>query len=201
MTITPTREGYRKPDGTLISLNAQQVIAKLHPHRPTYRRDASLRVAIAKAATNPGWQPTSPAYTAEGATTIRAVMAHKFWQRIKLIHSPAHCIDHRDRAACSIDLLARTDKAELLVASVHSAPFADLNPEALAAELGAAIIMIGDARREIIHHAMVICAHASYCTLHAIPEHICTLTWIEALSNYHWLQRALDRSNDPPMGS
>ena len=201
MTITPTREGYRKPDGTLISLNAQQVIAKLHPHRPTYCRDASLRVAIAKAATNPGWQPTSPAYTAEGATTIRAVMAHKFWQRIEVIQAPAHCIDHRDRAACSIDLLARTDKAELLVASVHSAPFADLNPEALAAELGAAIIMIGDARREIIPHAMVICAHASSCTLHAIPEHICTLTWIEALSNYHWLQRALDRSNDPPMGS
>jgi hypothetical protein len=201
MTITPTREGYRKPDGTLITLNAQQVITKLHPHRPTYRRDASLRVAIAKAASSPTWQPTSPAYTAEGATTIRAVMSHKFWQRISVLEAPSHCIDHRDRAACSIDLLARTDKAELLVAAVHSAPFADLNPEALAAELGAAIIMLGDARREIIAHAMVICAHAGTCTLHAIPEHICCLTWIEALSNYHWLQRALTRSDAPPTDS
>lgn len=194
MTITPTREGYRKPDGTLITLNAQQVIAKLHQHPPTYRRDPSLRVAIAKAASTPGWQPTSPTYTAEGATTIRAVMAHKFWQRIEVIEAPSHCIDHRDRAACSIDLLARTDKGELLVASVHSAPFADLNPDALAAELGAAIIMLGDARREIIHHSMVICAHSGTCTLHSIPEHICTMAWIEDFSNYHWLQRALVRS-------
>jgi hypothetical protein len=120
-------------------------------------------------------------------------MGHKFWQRLTVLQAPAHCVDHRDRAACSIDLLARTDKADLLVASVHSAPFADLNPEALAAELGAAIIMIGDARREIIPHAMVICAHNGSCTLHAIPEEICCLTWIEALSNCHWLQRALDR--------
>jgi hypothetical protein len=198
VTITPTREGYQKPDGTLITLNAQQVIAKLHPHPPTYRRDPAIRYAIAKAASTPGWQPTSPTYTAEGSATIRAVLAHKFWQRIEVIQSPAHCIDHRDRAACSIDLLARTDKAELLVAAVHSAPFADLNPEALAAELGAAIIMLGDTRREIIPHSLVICATAGTCTLHAIPEHVCTLTWVEALSNYNWLQRALDRSATAP---
>jgi hypothetical protein len=147
MTITPTREGYLKPDGTFITLNAQQVIAKLHPHPPTYRRSPSIRVAIAKAASSPGWQPTASAYSAEESATIRAVMAQKFWQRIDVLHAPVHCIDHRDRAACSIDLLARTDKAELLVAAVHSAPYADLNPEGLAAELGAAIIMLGDARR------------------------------------------------------
>jgi hypothetical protein len=194
MTITPTREGYRKPDGTLITINAQQVIAKLHPHPPTYRRDPSLRVAIAKAASTPGWQPTASACSAEESATICAVMAHKFWQRIEVIQAPAHCIDHRDRAACSIDLLARTDKAELLVAAVHSAPYSKLNPEALAADLGAAIVMLGDARREIIAHAMVICAHAGSCTLHAIPEHIATLTWVEALSDSYWLQRALARS-------
>jgi hypothetical protein len=198
MTITPTREGYRKPDGTLITLNAQQVIAKLHPHRPTYRRDASLRVAIAKAANSPGWQPTSPTYTAEGAATIRDVLAHKFWQRITVIEAPSHCIDHRDRAACSIDLLSRTDKGELLVAAVHSAPYESLNHNALASELGAAIVMIGDARREIIPHAMVICAHAGSCTIHAIPEHACTYAWIEDLHNYNWLQRKL---NAQPTGS
>jgi hypothetical protein len=194
MTITPTREGYRKPDGTLISLNAQQIISTLYPHRPTYRRNPTLRVGIAKAATHPGWQPTSPACSAEEASTIRAVIAHKFWQRIEVIRSPAHCIDHRDRAACSIDLLARTCKQDLLVASVHTAPYETLNPEALAAELGAAIIMLGDARRELIPHALVICAHSASCTLHAIPEHICTITWLDALNSYHWLHRTLDRS-------
>jgi hypothetical protein len=191
MTITPTREGYRKPDGTLITLNAQQVIAKLHPHPPTYRRDPTLRVGIAKASTTPGWQPRFPTYTAEAAATIRAVLAHKFWQRITVIEAPAHCIDHRDRAACSIDLLALTDKEELLVASVHTAPYESLNHDALASELGAAIVMIGDARREIIAHAMVICAVAGTCTLHCIPEHICTYNWLEDLHNYRWLRTKL----------
>ena len=194
MTITPTREGYRKPDGTLITLNAQQVISKLHPHPPTYHRDPTLRVGIAKASTTPGWQPRYPTYTAEAAATIRAVLAHKFWQRIEVIQAPSHCIDHRDRAACSIDLLARTDKNELLIASVHSAPYESLNQEALASELGAAIVMIGDARREIIAHAMVICATAGTCTLHSIPEHACTYIWLEDLHNYNWLQRATARS-------
>ena len=194
MNITPTRNGYQKPDGTLITLNAQQVISKLHLHPPTYRRLASLRHAIAKAASTPGWQPTAPTYTAEAAASFRAVMAHKFWQRITVIEAPSHCIDHRDRAACSIDLLARTDKNELLVASVHTAPYESLNQEALASELGAAIVMIGDARREIIAHAMVICATAGTCTLHSIPEHACTYIWLEDLHNYNWLQRATARS-------
>ena len=189
MTITPTRNGYQKPDGTLITLNAQQVIAKLHPHPPTYRRDASLRVAIAKAATAYGLVPLDAAR----CPTVTAVMNHKFWQRITVIEAPVHCYDHRDRAACSIDLLSRTDKDELLVASVHTAPFESLNHEALASELGAAIIMIGDARREIIAHSMVICAVAGTCTLHCIPEHACTYAWLEDLCNYHWLQRAIIR--------
>jgi hypothetical protein len=190
MTITPTREGYRKHDGTLITLNAQQVIAKLHPHPPTYRRDPAIRYAIAKMAASPDLQPV-PIPTDAGAATVRAVMAHKFWQRIEVIEAPSHCIDHRDRAACSVDLLARTDKDELLVASVHTAPFDSLNHEALASELGAAIVMIGDARREIIQHAMVICAVAGTCTLHCIPDHVCTFAWIEDFYNYRWLQRKL----------
>ena len=189
--ITPTREGYRKHDGTLITLNAQQVISELHPHPRTYRRSPAIRVGIAQAATDPGWQPTAPAYSNEESATIRAVLAHKFWQRIKPIRSPAHCIDNRDRAACSIDLFARTDKDELLMASVHTAPFDSLNHEALASELGAAIVMIGDGIREIIPHAMVICAVAGTCTLHCIPEHVCTYAWLEDLCNYHWLQRKL----------
>ena len=198
MTITPTREGYQKPDGTLIALNAQQVISALYPHRPTYRRDASLRIAIAKAASSPGWQPTSPTYSAEQAATIRAVITHKFWHRIEVIQAPAHCIDHRDRAACIIDLLARTDKGELLVASVHTAPYETLNPDALASELGAAIIMIGDARREIIPHALVICAHAGIATLHAISADACTTAWVDALSAHHWLERTFTRSATAP---
>jgi len=198
-TITPTREGYRKPDGTLVTLNAQQVIAKLHPHPPLYRRSPTLRVGIAKAATTPAWQPTAPAYSADESAIIRAAMAHTFWQRLDVIQSPAHCIDHRDRAACSIDLLARSrQKDELIVAAVHTAPFEDLNPEALAAELGAAIIMISDDRREIIQHAMVLCATPGRPTLHSIPAEICTIAWVEALSNYHWLQRALSRSATAP---
>jgi len=203
MTITPTRNGYQKPDGTLITLNAQQVISKLHPHPTTYRRDPAIRVGVAKAATLLAATPSGPMPPAgtlkQGghfsgnttAATVVAVMAHKFWQRITVLEAPSHCIDHRDRAACSIDLLARTDKGELLVASVHTAPYETLNHEALASELGAAIVMIGYARREIIPHAMVICATAGTCTLHCIPEYSCTYNWLEDLHNYPWLRTKL----------
>lgn len=193
--ITPTREGYRKPDGTLITLNAQQVIAKLHPHPPTYRRSPIIRVGIAKAATTPGWQPTAPTYSPDESAIIRAAMAHTFWQRLEVLQAPAHCIDHQDRAACSIDLLARSrEKGEPIVAAVHTAPYEHLNPEALAAELGAAIIMLSDDRRMIIHHAMVLCATPGNPSLHSIPVDVCTIAWVEGLSDYFWLQRALSRS-------
>jgi hypothetical protein len=145
--------GYFTPSGEEL-FSARDILDRLYPHRALQlaRNPVVLRACIAYANSlhNPEvsgagpWVPAVAPFT-DQLSTIAPLIAHAFWARLQVLAAPIHVRHRRLPIATTAELLVRfSDGGDIGIGLCQSAASDQLNPMRIAAEVGAAIALLGD---------------------------------------------------------
>lgn len=185
---------YVRPDGGEC-FPAHRLIDWAYPPVPSRpARNNLIRAACSVhgrhlAGHGPALDLAAERWAAERAV-IERLIGHAFWSRLQVLAAPAHAADLMLPLATTIDLVVRfTDGGDTGVASVQTAPRELVRPEAVLAELGAALVMIGDRERCLISRSFVIWLGDGRVELEMIDPDQASIAWVEAIGLSRWAER------------
>lgn len=121
---------------------------------------------------------------------IERLVGHAFWSRLEVLAAPAHAADLCLPLATTIDLVVRfTERGDTGVASIQTAPRDAVRSDAVAAELGAALVMIGDREKALIDRSFVIWLGDGRVELEMIDANQACIAWVDAIGLSRWAER------------
>lgn len=194
--------GYVSPAGDEL-LSAQQILDKIHPHPapfpqlPANRDPVVVRACIvyANSLYNPAvaprgrWSPTvEPFISARPA--IVPLISHPFWQQLEVLAAPLPLRHRRLPIATTADLLVRfCNGGDIGIGMCQTGTPDQLNPQRVAAELGAALALLGDTHSWWPRRAFVLFCSPGKTTVELIDVDAALAAWLDAVDFYRCLSR------------
>lgn len=188
---------YVRPDGSQC-FPAHRLIDWAYPPAPTRpARNNLIRAACSVHARSLAGHGPALDLAAErwlpARLEIERLVGHPFWSRLEVLAAPAHAADLCLPLATTIDLVVRfAEGGDTGVASLQTAPRELVRPDAVAAELGAALVMIGDREKTLIGRAFVIWLGDGRVELEMIDPNAASFAWVDAIGLSRWGQRNPD---------
>lgn len=202
LTWFSTPEGQAllpSPDGGFVSpagdelLSALQILDKLYPH--THRDPVVVRACTIyacslnnpAAATRGPWSPTVAPFT-RALPTIEPLLRHAFWQQIEVLAAPLPLRHRRLPVGTTADLLVRfRNGSDLGIGMVQTGTPDQLNPQRVAAELGAALALLNDTHSWWPDRAFVLFCSPGKTTVELVDVNLAVSCWIDALDLYRFM--------------
>ncbi len=191
--------GYVGPAGEEL-LAAQDILDRIYPHR-TMRNPVVLRAcaAYANSLNNPAaaargpWSPTVAPFTSY-LTTIEPLVGHPFWAQLEVLAAPLNIRHRRLPVATTADLLVRfRNGGDIGLGLCQTGSREELNPMRVAAEVGAAVALLGDTYTWWPRRAFVLFCSPGSTTVELVDVDKALACWVDALdsfrfmaSTFHW---------------
>lgn len=189
--------GFIAPNGEEL-LSAQQILDRLYP--PSFleapRRDSLVVRAFVNyanslynpaAASRGPWAPSMAPFTS-ALETIGPLIAHPFWQQLEVLASPLHLRHRRLPVATSADVLVRfRNGGDIGIGICFSCRPDQINPERVAAELGAGLALLGDSHSWWPRRAFVLFCSPGKTTVELLEADTAVPAWIDALDIYRFM--------------
>jgi hypothetical protein len=186
--------GYVTPAGDDL-LSAEQILDRIYPQPP--RDPVVVRACIiyanslhnpAAAARGP-WVPTVAPFTS-ALSTIEPLIAHPFWQQLEVLSASLPIRHRRLPVATSADLLVRfRNGRDIGIGMVQTGTPEQLNPRRVAAELGAAVALLGDTHSWWPLRVFVLYCSPGKTTVELIDVDVAVSSWVDALDIYRSMSR------------
>lgn len=189
--------GFVAPNGDEL-LSAQQILDSLYPRsllEAPARDSVVVRAFInyANSLFNPAaasrgpWAPTMAPFTS-AVGTIGPLIAHPFWQQLEVLTSPLHLRHRRLPVATSADVLVRfRNGGDIGIGICYSGKADQINPERVAAELGAGLALLGDTQGWWPRRGFVLFCSPGKTTVEVIDADTAVPAWIDALDIYRFM--------------
>lgn len=185
--------GYVSPAGEEL-LSAQDILSRIHPHR-TIRNPVVIRACTtyanslhnpAAAARGP-WAPAVAPFTSY-LSTIEPLVAHPFWAQLEVLAAPLDIRHRRLPVATTADLLVRfRNGGDIGLGLCQTAPREELNPIRVAAEVGAAVALLGDTYTWWPRRAFVLFCSPGLTTVELVDVDKALACWIDAIDSYRFM--------------
>lgn len=195
--------GYVGPAGEELQ-SAQDILDRIHPHR-TVRNPVVVRActAYANSLHNPAaaargpWSPTVAPFTSY-LTSIEPLVRHPFWEQLEVIAAPLDIRHHRLPVATTADLLVRfRNGGDIGIGICQTARSEELNPLRVAAEVGAAVALLGDTYTWWPRRAFVLFCRPGQTTVELVDVDKALACWIDALDSYRFMASAFQWKRTP----
>ncbi len=193
--------GYITSSGEEL-FSASGILDRVYPHRalqlarnPVVRRAC---VAYANSLHNPDvsaagpWSPAVAPFT-DQLSTIAPLIGHPFWARLEVLAAPVHVRHRRLPIATTAELLVRfSDGGDIGIGLCQSAASDQLDPIRVAAEVGAAIALLGDSCFWWPRRAFVLFCSSKRTTVEMIDVDKALACWIDAIDAYRFMARTMN---------
>ena len=182
--------------------SARTILDRVYPHRALQpaRNPVVLRACIAYANSlhNPDvsgvgpWSPAVAPFT-DQLSTIAPLIGHAFWANLQVLAAPLHVRHRRLPLATTAELLVRfSNGGDIGVGLCQSAASDQLDPIRVAAEVGAAIALLGDSCHWWPRRAFVLFCSSERTTVEMIDVDKAVSCWVDAIDTYRFMARTLD---------
>jgi hypothetical protein len=193
--------GYITSSGEEL-FSASGILDRVYPHRALQlaRNPVVLRacVAYANSLHNPDvsaagpWSPAVAPFT-DQLSTIAPLIGHPFWARLEVLAAPVHVRHRRLPIATTAELLVRfSDGGDIGIGLCQSAASDQLDPIRVAAEVGAAIALLGDSFSWWPRRAFVLFCSSERTTVEMIDVDKALACWIDAIDAYRFMARTMN---------
>jgi hypothetical protein len=193
--------GYFTPSGEEL-FSARGILDRVYPHPALQlaRNPVVLRACIAYANSlhNPGvsgagpWAPSVAPFT-DQLSTIAPLIGHPFWANLKVLAAPIHVRHRRLPIATTAELLVRfSNGGDIGVGLCQSAASDQLDPIRVAAEVGAAIALLGDSCTWWPRRAFVLFCSPERTTVEMVDVDTALGCWIDAIDAYRFMARTMN---------
>jgi hypothetical protein len=191
--------GYITSSGEKL-FSASGILDRVYPHRALQqaRNPVVLRacVAYANSLHNPDvsaagpWSPAVAPFT-DQLSIIAPLIDHPFWARLEVLAAPVHVRHRRLPIATTSELLVRfSDGGDIGIGLCQSAARDQLNPIRIAAEVGAAIALLGDSCFWWPRRAFVLFCSSKRTTVELIDVDTALGCWIDAIDAYRFMAKS-----------
>lgn len=193
--------GFVSPNGEEL-LSAHQILDRIYPHDQRHTISAQDPVVVRActiyanslhnpaAATRGPWAPSVAPFTS-ALPTIEPLIAHPFWQRLEVLAAPLPLRHWRLPVATSADLLVRfRDGSDIGIGMVQAGSPDQLNPQRVAAELGAALALLIDTHNWWPQRAFVLFCSPGHTAVELIDVDVAVGSWVDALDLYRFMSRS-----------
>lgn len=190
--------GYVGPAGEEL-LSAQDIIGQVHPHRMV-RNQVMARACSAyanslhnpAAATRGPWAPTVAPFTSY-LTTIEPLVRHPFWTQLEVLAAPLQIRHRRLPVATTADLMVRfRNGGDIGLGLCQTASSDELSPVRVAAEVGAAVALLGDSYTWFPRRAFVLFCSPTKTTVELVDVDKALGAWIDTLDSFKFLAKRLN---------
>jgi hypothetical protein len=192
--------GYLSPAGEDL-FSAQQILDRIYPHNQ-WRTIPARDPVVVRACTiyanslhNPAaaargpWVPTVAPFTAALAT-IEPLLAHPFWKQLEVLAAPLPLRHRRLPIATSADLLVRfRNGGDIGIGMVQAGSSDQLNPQRVAAELGAAVALLNDTNSWWPSRGFVLFCTSGKTSVELINLDSAVASWLDAIDLYRSMSR------------
>jgi hypothetical protein len=193
--------GYITPSGEEL-FSASGILDRVYPHRALQqaRNPVVLRscVAYANSRHNPDvsaagpWSPAVAPFT-DQLSTIAPLIDHPFWANLEVLAAPIHVRHRRLPLGATAELLVRfSNGGDIGVGLCQSAASDQLDPICIAAEVGAAIALLGDSCNWWPRRAFVLFCSPKRTTVEMIDVDKALACWIDAIDAYRFMAPTLN---------
>ena len=193
--------GYITPSGEELN-SARSILDRVYPHRALQpaRNLVVLRacVAYAKSLHNPDvsgagpWSPAVAPFT-DQLSSIAPLIGHPFWANLEVLAAPIHVRHRRLPLGATAELLVRfSNGGDIGVGLCQSAASDQLDPIRVAAEVGAAIALLGDSCNWWPRRAFVLFCSPGRTTVEMIDVDKALAGWIDAIDAYRFMAPTLN---------
>jgi len=193
--------GYFTPSGEEL-FSARGILDRVYPHPALQlaRNPVVLRACIAYANSlhNPevsGSGPWSPAVApfTDQLSTIAPLIGHAFWANLEVLAAPIHVRHRYLPVATTAELLVRfSNGGDIGVGLCQSAASDQLDPIRVAAEVGAAIALLGDSCTWWPRRAFVLFCSPERTTVEMVDVDTALGCWIDAIDAYRFMARTMN---------
>jgi hypothetical protein len=193
--------GFVSPNGEEL-LSAHEILDRIYPHDQRHTISAQDPVVVRActiyanslhnpaAATRGPWAPSVAPFTS-ALPTIEPLIAHPFWQRLEVLAAPLPLRHRRLPVAISADLLVRfSDGSDIGIGMVQAGSPDQLNPQRVAAELGAALALLIDTHSWWPQRAFVLFCSPGHTAVELIDVDVAISSWVDALDLYRFMSRS-----------
>ncbi len=193
--------GYLTPSGEEL-FSARGILDRVYPppalqlaRNPVVHRAC---IAYANSLHNPevsGAGPWSPAVApfTDQLSTIAPLIGHPFWANLEVLAAPIHVRHRRLPIATTAELLVRfSNGGEIGIGLCQSAASNQLDPFRIAAEVGAAIALLGDSCFWWPRRAFVLFCSPERTTVEMIDVDTALGCWIDAIDAYRFMARTMN---------
>ena len=195
--------GFITPSGEEL-FSASGILDRVYPHRALQpaRNPVVLRacVAYANSLHNPDvsgagpWSPAVAPFTDQlSISTIAPLIGHPFWANLEVLAAPIHVRHRRLPLGATAELLVRfSNGGDIGVGLCQSAASNQLDPIRVAAEVGAAIALLGDSYYWWPRRAFVLFCSPKRTTVEMIDVDKALACWIDAIDAYRFMAPTLN---------
>jgi hypothetical protein len=193
--------GYFTPSGEEL-FSARGILDRVYPHPALQlaRNPVVLLACIAYANSlhNPevsGAGPWSPAVApfTDQLSTIAPLIGHPFWARLEVLAAPIHVRHRRLPLGATAELLVRfSNGGDIGIGLCQSAASDQLDPIRVAAEVGAAIALLGDSCTWFPRRAFVLFCSPERTTVEMVDVDTALGCWIDAIDTYRFMARTMN---------
>lgn len=193
--------GYRSSSGEQL-ISSQTILDRVFPHPSSLARSRSpearnplvLEACSLYAASrfNPAAAPWNPSEARfHGcASTITALIQHPFWEQIDVLAAPLHLRHRRLAVATTAELLVRfRNGGDIGLGICQCGQPDELNPRRVAAEIGAAIALLGDTYSWWPRRAFVLFCSPGSTKIDTIEADTAVLPWLDAMDLFRYMAR------------
>ncbi len=193
--------GYITSSGEEL-FSARSILDRVYPHRALQlaRNPVVLRacVAYANSLHNPDvsaagpWSPAVAPFT-DQLSTIAPLIGHPFWANLEALAAPIHVRHRRLPLGATAELLVRfSNGGDIGIGLCQSAASDQLDPIRVAAEVGAAIALLGDSCTWWPRRAFVLFCSPERTTVEMIDVDKALACWIDAIDAYRFMARTMN---------
>jgi hypothetical protein len=193
--------GYITSSGEEL-FSASGILDRVYPHRALQlaRNPVVLSacVAYANSLHNPDvsaagpWSPAVAPFT-DQLSTIAPLIGHAFWANLEALAAPIHVRHRRLPLGATAELLVRfSNGGDIGVGLCQSAASDQLDPIRVAAEVGAAIALLGDSCTWWPRRAFVLFCSPERTTVEMIDVDKALGCWIDAIDAYRFMARTMN---------
>jgi hypothetical protein len=193
--------GYITSSGEEL-FSASGILDRVYPHRALQlaRNPVVLRacVAYANSLHNPDvsaagpWAPSVAPFT-DQLSTIAPLIGHPFWANLEALAAPIHVRHRRLPLGATAELLVRfSNGGDIGIGLCLSAASDQLDPIRIAAEVGAAIALLGDSCFWWPRRAFVLFCSSKRTTVEMIDVDESLACWIDAIDAYRFMARTMN---------
>lgn len=190
--------GYVGPAGKEL-LSAQDIISRIHPHRMVRNQVVSRACsAYANSLHNPDvndsgpWTPTVAPFTSY-LSSIEPLLRHPFWAQLEVLAAPLNIRHRRLPVATTADLLVRfRNGGDIGIGICQTARTEELSPERVAAEVGAAVALLGDTYTWWPRRAFVLFCSPTQTTVELVDVDKALGCWVDTLDSYRFMAKRME---------